>query len=142
MTVTFCGHREIHDNFDVEKWLYSVTEDLIRSGADTFYLGGYGEFDWLARDILAVHKVKHSHIKLILVTPYINHNMNDCDYDDVIFPNLDNVHNKIAIIKRNEWMVKQSDCLVAYVIYNKGGASRTLNYAKQNNKQTIEYQYS
>ena len=41
MIVTFCGHAQLSQNSDVEKWLYTVTEKLIEQGATSFYLGGY-----------------------------------------------------------------------------------------------------
>ena len=44
MIVTFCGHAQLSQNSDVEKWLYTVTGKLIEEGAASFYLGGYGDF--------------------------------------------------------------------------------------------------
>lgn len=43
MIVTFCGHAQLSQNSDVEKWLYTVTGKLIDEGAASFYLGGYQE---------------------------------------------------------------------------------------------------
>lgn len=48
MIVTFCGHRDVFDPEAVGAWLNETVEELIREGADCFYLGGYGQFDALA----------------------------------------------------------------------------------------------
>ena len=51
-------------------------------------------------------------------------------YDEVEYPReLHNVHYKSAITKRNEWFVKNSDMLVAYVVRAYGGAAHCLNKA-------------
>ena len=56
MIVTFCGHSQISQSEEVEKWLYAITKKLIEEGASTFYLGGYGAFDSLAASVLRVQK--------------------------------------------------------------------------------------
>lgn len=49
MTVTFCGHSKLyHQSESFSKWLDLILPSLIEGGADTFYLGGYGDFDSLA----------------------------------------------------------------------------------------------
>lgn len=56
-------------------------------------------------------------------------------FDNTIYPEIENVPPKFAIIKRNEWMIDKSDFLIAYVEHNCGGAYRTLGYVK--NKKDI-----
>ena len=60
MIVTFCGHAQLSQNSDVEKWLYTVTGKLIEEGAASFYLGGYGAFDSLAASVLKNQKKQHA----------------------------------------------------------------------------------
>ena len=56
----------------------------------------------------------------------------ETSYDDVVVPGeLDGVHYKSAITKRNRWMVEQSDWLIAFVYRNFGGAYATLRYAEK-----------
>lgn len=52
-------------------------------------------------------------------------------FDDTIYPNIENVPPRFAIIKRNEWMVNNSDFLIAYVENRFGGARKTLQYAEK-----------
>ena len=48
MVVTFCGHRDVICSDDLKRQLKFVLCDLIREGADSFLLGGYGTFDTMA----------------------------------------------------------------------------------------------
>ena len=72
MTATFCGHAQISQSADVEKWLYAVTLHLIEQGVNIFYLGGYGAFDSLAAAVLRKQKIQHPEIELILVLAYFD----------------------------------------------------------------------
>lgn len=65
MIVTFCGHAQISQSEKIEKWLYAVTQKLIEQGATTFYLGGYGAFDFLAASVLRAQKKRYPQIELI-----------------------------------------------------------------------------
>ena len=59
-------------------------------------------------------------------------------YDDSIYPELELVHPKAAITKRNEYMVMWSDVVVSYVNFRFGGAYNTLQFAKRKKKRIIE----
>ena len=55
----------------------------------------------------------------------------------MIYPALENVPPKYAIIRRNEWMIDKADLLIAYVTHGWGGAARTYRYAKQKGIPTV-----
>ena len=87
-------------------------------------------------------KANFPEIELIFITPYLDKNYSKLEfakyhYDDVIFPPLESVPHKFAILKRNEWMVEETDLVIAYVMYSWGGAAKTLEYAKRKNKTII-----
>lgn len=105
MKVTFCGHKELADRTAVKQWLQSVCQELILQGAAEFYLGGYGAFDSLCASVLREFKPANNHIQLILVLPYLNSSIITDGYDETIYPPLESVPKKIAILRRNEWMV-------------------------------------
>ncbi len=92
MTVTFCGHRTVDNEKEVSDWLFDVTEQLILRGANCFFLGGYGTFDSLAKMALLSHKIKYPNIELVLVVPYLNHNMNTNGYDGTVYPEIEKHH--------------------------------------------------
>lgn len=135
---TFAGHRNIF-MADVDKKIEKAIEGFLQADESiTFYTGGMGEFD--SKCSTAVRAAKHRHpskiIRLVLVLPYMTNRLNtdkiyyETYYDDVMIPmELCGVHPKAAIQKRNRWMVDQSDCLIACVHRDFGGAYDTLKYA-------------
>ena len=139
MVVTFCGHAEIASPNIVHSWLKKAMEDLILEGAETFYLGGYGDFDRLAAAVVLKMKRQYPHIESVLVLPYLDCKMNTDGYDTTIYPPLETVPRRFAISRRNKWMVDKADVILAYVTHDWGGAAKTLAYAKRKNKKIILY---
>lgn len=137
MTVTFCGHREVHEPEKVRVWLEDVVEGLIHEGADTFYLGGYGQFDALAAAVVREKKERYPQIRSVLVLPYLDREFDASAYDETVYPPLENVPRRYAISRRNEYMVDHADVVVAYVVYSFGGAGKTLKYAERKQKRII-----
>lgn len=139
MRVTFCGHKEVADREHVEQWLRRVCAGLIERGADKFFLGGYGNFDFMCASVLRNLQKTHPSIRLILVLPYLNSTLLTEGYDETVYPPLESVPKRFAIVRRNEWMVRESDAVVAYVIRGFGGAAQTLDYARRQKKPIICY---
>ena len=102
----------------MREWLNNVCIQLIDDGASEFFLGGYGAFDRLCADVLRGLKGRFRHIRLVLVLPYLDS----------------------AILRRNEWMVRRSDVIVAYVLHSWGGAAKTLDYARKKKKIILQYE--
>ena len=146
-TCTFAGHREVYQPGIAEKLDAAISKILINSDNDfSFLVGGMGEFDGACPS--AVRRAKKQHpekrITLSLVMPYLTHELNnnkdyyEQSYDEIIVPmELAGIHYKSAIKKRNQWMVDNSDYLIAFVYRNYGGAYTTLNYARKKNLNTI-----
>lgn len=139
MIVTFCGHREVQEAEKVRKWLCETVEGLIQEGADCFYLGGYGQFDSMAADVVWETKQKYPHIRSVLVLPYLDREYDMSGYDESIYPPLEKIPRRYAISKRNEYMVDRADLVVAYVIYCFGGANKTFQYAYRKRKRIVRY---
>ncbi len=137
--VTFCGHSKIYQTADFSKWLDIILPSLIEGGATTFYLGGYGDFDSLAVAAVRRQKAVYPHITAILVLAYLNRETDASRYDDTTYPPLENVPPRYAIVRRNEWMVRESDVVISSVTHGLGGAAKTLDYARR--KQKIIFQF-
>ncbi len=137
MIVTFCGHGNIDYDIVTTEKLYKTIEELIHAGADEFLLGGYGKFDILAVETVNRLKLKYPHIKTILVTPYLERKYRTHMYDEIIYPPLENIPRKFAILKRNEWMVDHSAVIIACIRYPWGGALKTFDYAVKNKIKVI-----
>ena len=143
MIITFCGHSDFLFSDDVKQQLKNIlVSEIIKNPTCKFYLGGYGDFDSLCLRTLRELKKEFQSIELIFITPYIDKNYSKLEfakyhYDDVIFPPLECVPRRFAILKRNEWMVDEADLVIAYVMYSWGGAAKTLEYANRKKKQII-----
>ena len=149
MIVTFCGHRNLSDNTISERLTDTITKLFLKAMTDnlpiSFYCGGYGEFDRLAENVIdrVRNNFPNTRCEKIFVTPYItqsyqyrNEQMKQ-RFDDIVYPPIENVPYRYAIIRRNEWMIDSADIIIAYVKYSWGGAARTLEYAKRKKKTVI-----
>ncbi len=146
MTISFAGHSYIPSSDKVKE---IIKEQLLNIIIDakyiTFYLGGYGKFDEICAATCRELKQQYSGIEVIYVTPYISTSeqkkikelLNYGLYDSTIYPPIENTHPKFAISKRNEWMMTNSDLIIAYVNQNYGGAYKSLQIAKRRNKRII-----
>jgi len=139
MIITFCGHADFRGEEEYEEKIISV---LREKRADEVYLGGYGNFDSFAyRCALKYKKEEAPNLKLTLVTPYLDGNHKkgflDGEYDEIIYPELENVPLKFAVSRRNEWMVENADVVVAFIERAFGGAYKTLSYAKKIKREVI-----
>lgn len=140
MIITFCGHSNYTSSLEDEERLLKVLEIVARDKQVMFYLGGYGGFDSFARKCARRYKQRHKNAKVIFIAPYLGKWLNERKeilqkhYDEIIYPEIENVPKKFAIIKRNEWMVDRADYVFAYVSKHYGGAYRTLLYAHKHKK--------
>ena len=144
MIITFCGHSDFVGNKEYEKKILDYLSAKIGDTPTDFYLGGYGSFDTFAYACTKKYKTTHPNTKLIFVTPYItpeylrNHlEYYKSQYDEIIYPEIENVPPKFAIDRRNRWMIEKSDCVIAYVDHSWGGAYQTYNYAKKKRKKDL-----
>ena len=138
MTVTFCGHGNETYSDEIRKRLSDKIEELILQGADEFLLGGYGSFDLMSAYTVRSFKAKYPHIKSVLVVPYIDRSFDKELYDYSEYPPLESVPKRLAILKRNEYMVNRSDIVIAYISHNWGGAAKTFDYAVRKGKRIID----
>ena len=137
MKVTFCGHSIISNKEELSKKLSDTIEELIKEGADVFYLGGYGDFDILSAREVKKAKLNHNNVVSVLVLPYLEHKYNKELYDETVYPDIESVPKRYAISARNKWMVDVSDVIVSFVDHDWGGAAKTLEYAKKRGKRVI-----
>ena len=130
MVCTFFGHRDCYElNADI---LENTINMLINKGVDTFYVGNQGYFDDMVfSTLLKLHK--HRHISIHIVIAYMPAlKSTDEIYDSyTLYPEeLESVHPKFAIDKRNDWMLERSDYCLCYVNHTWGGAYKFAHRAK------------
>lgn len=140
--VAFAGHRYDWHCIGVEEKLKQTIEELINKGYTTFYDGACGAFDRKCLDAVLELKHKYPHIKVIKILKYYHHEkekyeISSC-YDGSEYPDLEELHYKQIITKRNEWIVDNSDILVCHIEETyKSGAYNTVKYARKINKPII-----
>ena len=139
MKVAFCGHRQVESGEAVRDWLRDVVEALIGEGAVTFYLGGMGAFDRLAASVVRECKAHHPQIQSVLVLAYLDGKQDWDGYDCTLYPPLESVPRRYAIVQRNRWMVEDAQVVVGYVLHGWGGAAATLRWARQKKKRIISF---
>jgi uncharacterized phage-like protein YoqJ len=123
--------------------MYYLTVKIGDNPAE-LYLGGYGAFDAFAFLCAKKYKSTHQNTRLVFVTPYITpeyqHNHLEYykfQYDEIIYPEIENTPPRFAISKRNKWMVEKSDYVIAYIDHSWGGAYQTYKHAKRKEKEVF-----
>ena len=119
-----------------------MLEELINKGYTIFYDGNYGAFDNKCRKAILKLKNKYPNIKLVLILTYYHHDKEKYPiptcYDNTILPELEDLHYKQKITKRNEWIIDNCDILICHIQETyKSGAYNTVKYAKKQNKPII-----
>lgn len=141
--IAFIGHAKLHYTKEVAYKLLKTLEDAIEGEAVTFYMGLNGNFDLLAKKCCLLYKKKYKNAKLVFVTPYIDeaylkkleHLIKD--FDEVLYPDLEKVPKRYAIVARNKYMIDQSDLLIAFASYVFGNTHKYIHYAWSKRKDYI-----
>lgn len=142
---SFFGHRDYHGDDELEQKIKNIIIDVIENKQIyNFLLGGYGGFDnYCARYINDMKKI-YPQIKSYLVLAYINKKLDEFDknylkeiFDGTIYPPLESVPPRYAILKRNEWIINNSEYIIFFVNHSWGGACTSFDYAKRKNKDYI-----
>ena len=144
MIVTFCGHSEFDCTEEYEKRILEVLEEYVGDSPAQMYLGGYGGFDEFAYRCCREYKKTHPKISLIFITPYLTESYQQNrlsfekeKYDEIIYPEIEDVPLRFAITYRNKWMIERADLVVCGITHDWGGAYKSYAYAKQKNKRII-----
>ncbi len=134
------GHRVLQKDFNKES-LKNQFIALIESGIDTFLIGMAIGFDTACFKILTILKERYSQIKLVACVPcktqpnrYSETQKKEyyemLDIADGIFV-LSQEYTARCMQKRNEFMVDNSNILIAYLRRDIGGTANTVKYAKK-----------
>ena len=102
-----------------------------------FWVGNYGEFDYMSAKAVREMKTIYKNIELILVIPYLTKTINE--YKQVYYSNFDsiliadipqNTPHRYKILKCNRYIVNNSNFMICYVDHFWGGAAKTFKYAQ------------
>lgn len=130
---SFFGHREVWCDLSMPLE-EAIRRAITEYGATEFWVGGYGAFDSAASGVVRRLKKEYPGISLHLIYAYLPHKEDvlSAVYDSTIYPEgLELVPRRFAISKRNQWIVNNSDLVIAYVNHNYGGAYTAFRFAKK-----------
>ena len=148
MIVTFVGHADIVVSEKTKKQIRDFLTEIIHSETNLlFYCGGYGFFDSFCAGVCRELKALNNNVKTAFITPYMTLEyqqknkllLENGSYDYIIYPPIEKTPLKFAISKRNEWMIQESDLVVAFVERTYGGAYKSLLYAKRKQKKIVNF---
>ena len=136
-TCAFTGHRIMEKGFNIEELKDKISK-LIGIGYDTFLVGMALGFDTLAFQTLEEFRTKNN-IRIIACIPCLNQSYKFTsaqkkEYDRMLKVADERIfvgqeYDKTCMRKRNEFMVNNSSCLIAYVRRDFGGSVSTIKYA-------------
>ena len=123
---TFIGHRDCDKS--IKEKLYLAIEKLINeNNVTTFYVGTHGYFDYYAYKALCELE-KICNIKILVVLSHLNNIPDYCKGAKTVFPeSVEKSPYKYAIIKRNEYMIKNSEFMICFINHT---FSNTYNFVK------------
>lgn len=140
MTVTFCGHSDFVPSTAIEARLLSVLGSQIGDSPAELLLGGYGNFDRFALRCGKIFQQTHPQVSLIYVTPYMvteRQTSVGAEYDGIVYPPLEHIPPRYAILHRNRYMVERADLVIACITRSRGGAYQTYLHARRKGKTMI-----
>lgn len=146
MTITFAGHSAIVSNNRIKELVKEqIRSHITATEPVTCYLGGYGDFDKICACACMELKKDFTGIEVVYVAPYfglseqskIKDMQRQGFCDTSIYPPIENTPPKIAITKRNEWMITRSDLIIAYINHHYGGAYKSVQFARRKKKKVI-----
>ena len=143
----FTGHRKLAGTDFDELLLERVITNLVKNGVKRFLCGMAVGFDLKAASIVIVLKRSYD-IELVACLPCANQSerfseKNKILYDEIIaccdeVVVLEEAYTRGCMLRRDRYMVDNSDTLVCFLRKTSGGTYYTVNYAKSTNKKIIE----
>ena len=146
MIISFAGHSAVtEENRIKESVREALRNNISKEERIVCYIGGYGEFDAICACVCRELKAEYGNLEVVYVTPYLNASeqvkiKEMLEYglcDASVYPPIEGVPPRFAILRRNEWMMTVADLVIAYVEHNYGGAYKSLQTAKRKNKRII-----
>ena len=136
----FLGNATIWNTKEISDRIRQAVVDLItHKQVDTFLVGTKGEFETLSHKIMEQIQCDYPDIKIMLVIAYVQ-DLERCPYnfDDFYYPPKSELgYKRWGIAKRNEWIIEQTDYIIACNQYQ-GRAYNYCEKAKRKGKKVIE----
>lgn len=139
----FTGHRVVDGDFSFSA-LENAVEEVIRAGVDTFYCGMARGFDLLAGKCVVEKKKKYPFVKLIACVPYFGQEEHFARAERALYKEVLKDSDEVrytsekylpwCFTKRDEEMVQNADCMIAYLKKDVGGTAYTVKTFQKKKK--------
>ncbi len=149
-SVAFTGYRRAKiercanplSPLEIEERCYEAVEMLFESGYNTFLSGGAEGFDLLAAKAVLRHKERGLDIKLVMVLPFASqearYSYEDkelyryvCEKADKVITLFDRFEHNYQFLKRNDFLIENSTCLICFYDGQRGGTMYTVGRAEK-----------
>ena len=134
MTCAFFGHKESPASIKplLEKEIRRLIEN---EGYDEFLVGNQGQFDAMVYSTLKRLQTEYPSIRFNVVLAYMPGEKKEyttLNYINTIYPEgLETVPRRFAILRRNKWIVENSNAVICYVNHTWGGAYQAVTLAER-----------
>ena len=130
MVCTFIGHRDTP--FSIREQLEAAIIALIKQGVCHFYVGNKGNFDFLAQDVLSRVIAVYTGVGFDIVLSALDEKPLLEKATSTIFPEeLALVPKKFAFCKRNDYMLKKADFVIAYATHSFSNSYKFIQKAQK-----------
>lgn len=144
----FTGHREIGEDFSLEKLNKAIDECIIR-GCEEFFVGMAKGFDLIAGGEIVKRKKAGEKIKLFACIPYAKQSNSYDEEDKKLYKEILRFadkkiqffeeYTKWCMATRNEYMADNAEVLIAYLQKERGGTYQTVRTFIKKKKGYIFY---
>ena len=129
-TCFFIGHRDAPEALS-PLLAEAVERHIAENSVDDFVVGHYGRFDALAAHAVRTAKKRRPEVQLTLLIPYYPfRGLKELseDYDSTFFPpGMESVPKPFAIVRANEYMIRNSNYLICY---DRGQIGKTRDFVE------------
>ena len=136
----FIGHSDAPESLK-PKLDDAIERHIADFGVDSFVVGNYGRFDWMAQSALRKAKKRRPEILVQMGVPYhpaIRRVELPDGFDSAYFPEgQENVPKRAAIPRLNRVLVNEANFLIAYVWHISGGAYKLMEYARNRESRSL-----
>ncbi len=131
MNCMFLGHRDAGG--EVKETIKTAILHLVKKErVDRFLVGNNGNFDFCVQCVLKELKEAGVDIDFCIVLSHPEEKALSNNQSETIFPEgLEDAIPKYAISKRNEWLIKNSAYLIAYMKHNFSHTKKWVEKAKK-----------
>ena len=130
MNCTFFGHRDVGEEIKVllKKTIIYLYE---RGEVKRFLVGNNGNFDFYVQIVLSELKSERN-LDFDIVLSYVDEAALSKKWEETIFlEELEGVIPRYAIARRNDWLIKNSSIVVAYVKHKFSNSSKWIEKARK-----------